>query len=200
MSEETLVTAIERRNKTIGLMANFDRLSLQEIGNRVGLSKQSICLILKKRGIDRSVIKQRWAHQDKLYEEAVRAAKELRTKTISSSGERFPEYWAYQNMLHRCCNSKHPNYPLYGGRGIIVCDRWLGKDGFQNFFGDMGRRPEGRYPSGRAKYSIDRINNEGDYELGNCRWATQKEQCANRRRSKRKQQPEGPEIGVPQVN
>jgi hypothetical protein len=81
------------------------------------------------------------------------------------------EYRTWADMKSRCYNTKVKNYKNYGGRGIIVCDRWL--NSFQNFLEDMGKRPDG--------YTIDRINVDGNYEPNNVRWATWKEQQNNRR-------------------
>ncbi len=75
-------------------------------------------------------------------------------------------------MIHRCYNPKHINYPSYGGRGITVCDRW--RASFHDFIADMGPRPS-------ARHSIDRWpDQQGNYEPGNCRWATPPEQSRNR--------------------
>lgn len=86
-----------------------------------------------------------------------------------------PTYTSWHGMFRRCYNPKARWYYRYGGRGITVCDRWQGEHGFENFLADMGERPEGT--------SIDRINNDGNYEPNNCRWATPKEQARNTRRN-----------------
>ena len=83
-----------------------------------------------------------------------------------------PEYLAWQSMKRRCFNSNHKDYPDWGGRGITVCDRWL--NSFENFLADMGSRPT-------AKHSLDRIDNDSDYSVENCRWATEAEQQNNKR-------------------
>lgn len=84
-----------------------------------------------------------------------------------------PEYAAWEHMKARCENPSDSRFHCYGARGIKVCERWRGENGFQNFIADMGLKP------GRG-YSIDRINNDGDYEPSNCKWSTDNEQANNK--------------------
>lgn len=92
----------------------------------------------------------------------------LRSRTRSKY-----EYGSWYMMIYRCTNPKAPDYPNWGGRGITVCEQWMD---FEKFIEDMGPRPEGA--------SLDRIDNEGNYEPRNCRWATSDDQNMNRRDSR----------------
>lgn len=80
-------------------------------------------------------------------------------------------YTVWRSMISRCQDTNNPYFCNYGGRGITICERWL--DSFHAFVSDMGDRPQGT--------SIERINNDGNYEPSNCKWATKKEQQSNRR-------------------
>lgn len=81
-----------------------------------------------------------------------------------------PENRCWRNIRRRCNSVHRPSYKYYGGRGIKLCERW---DDFNNFLADMGPRPG-------PEYSVERIDNDGHYEPGNCRWATQSEQNRNK--------------------
>lgn len=95
------------------------------------------------------------------------AVNDCKNQLIGDFLKNCPEYNVYNSMIRRCKIDKD-----YAGRGIKVCSRWM--NSFDNFISDMGRRPSN-------EYSLDRINNDGDYEPSNCRWATIKEQNNNRR-------------------
>lgn len=85
-----------------------------------------------------------------------------------------PEYIAWKHMKQRCYLKTDKKYYRYGGRGIKVCDRWL--NSFPNFYEDMGKRPS-------TRHSLGRIDNDGDYDLSNCRWETSHQQMNNTSRN-----------------
>jgi len=99
----------------------------------------------------------------------------LRTHGQSSQLEKTAEYTAWQHMRQRCLNPDDPAYRNYGGRGITIHSPWI--DSFESFFEYVGPKPS-------PKHSIDRIDNNGNYEPGNVRWATSKQQRRNTQRSK----------------
>jgi hypothetical protein len=96
----------------------------------------------------------------------------LKERRIKHSLSNSSEYRSWLSMKTRCTNPNLKQWKDYGGRGITVCPEWL--NSFQNFYNDMGKRPDGK--------TLDRINNNKGYEPSNCRWATSKEQTQNRRK------------------
>lgn len=100
-----------------------------------------------------------------------RSSSDIAAKQAYRPTNRTPEYGAWRSMKNRCSNKNYSYYHRYGGRGIKVCERWL--DSFSNFLEDVGHKPS-------PEVSLDRINNDADYEPGNCRWATPTQQVMNR--------------------
>lgn len=103
-------------------------------------------------------------------------SKNKTTHGHSVGGVLSREYRSWRAMLRRCTADNDIGYDLYKGRGIEVCDRW--RNNFNNFIEDMGRMPEG------TKYTIDRIDVNGNYEPQNCKWSTGVEQARNKRPQK----------------
>ncbi len=94
-----------------------------------------------------------------------------RAKAITHGLYKTPTYYSWGSMRSRCKNKNSPNFHNYGGRGIVVCERW---NKFENFIADMGLRPS-------LNHSIDRINNDGNYCSENCQWSTKAQQSNNKR-------------------
>lgn len=100
--------------------------------------------------------------------------KEMRHHLVTHGMSRSAEHRAWNGLRNRCKNPNDEHFGNYGGRGIKVCERW---EKFENFYRDLGPRPS-------PKHSLDRVDNDGNYEPGNCRWATKSEQTYNRRKYK----------------
>lgn len=119
-----------------------------------------------------------------------RTAEARRSEKIHGLAD-SPEYRSWISMVRRVTNPASHNYAYYGGRGITICDRWLNGDGVRSgvecFVLDMGNRP--------SATSLDRINNDGNYDPGNCRWATRSEQVRNRRLNLKHDNKETSDVG-----
>lgn len=165
-------------------------ITLQQLSAISGVSGSQIGEILSRLGIKKEKgIKGLWKQTSDYKKPShirVLNPKKRGRKPDSNAPSKSSIYKLYQTMKSRCYNPKVPNYNNYGGRGITICDRWLGDQGFKNFVEDMGQRPQGRTKTGlRPIYTIERKNNNLDYSKDNCIWATYKVQNNNSRPQER---------------
>lgn len=102
----------------------------------------------------------------------------------TTSRKHSTTYASWAHMVDRCCNEKHPRFSDYGGRGITVCERW--RESFAAFLEDMGEKPLEKH----RRFTLERRDNEKDYEKANCYWADYKTQANNRRKRRWWRRPE----------
>lgn len=161
---------------TIAIGDKFSRLIVSEIGLTLFAGKKRpACRCRCECGTERVVLSQSLRTGNTKSCGCLKA--EARSAlTHGRSRDRGPTYRSWLSMTARCTSRANKRWPRYGGRGIKVCARWSGVDGFVNFAADMGERPVGK--------SIDRKDNDGNYEPSNCRWSTPAEQNRNNSRNK----------------
>lgn len=158
--DELMVKSIDRTGHVFGRWTALSRIS----GQRKWLCK---CECGTVKTVSTSHLRQGKSKSCGCLDRELASA---RAKTHGMSGT--AEHRTWMSMKDRCCRANAAHYECYGGRGITVCDRWL--NSFESFYDDMGPKPS-------VHHSIDRIDVNGNYEPGNCRWATIKQQRRNRR-------------------
>jgi DNA-binding CsgD family transcriptional regulator len=159
------------RNREI-LNAASKSLTLDEAGEKCGVSRERVRQVLAKAGLDDEYESRKTLISDACWNIERQIIERLKPPVLST----HPLHSCWRAMLARCLDPEHQMYKNYGGRGITVCERW--QKSFQDFADDMGPKPT-------PKHSIDRKDNDSGYSKENCRWATQKQQCNNRRIPKR---------------
>jgi hypothetical protein len=155
-----------KRNRTIKDLVGkkFNKLTVQKRINPNKLGVEWLCLC--DCGGEKTIT----TSQLKRIKSCGCLQKEVGKRVQTHGLSKTKEFKIWLAMKDRCFREKNPRYKSYGGRGITVCERWLK---FENFIKDMGSKPKNK--------SLDRKNNNGNYEPSNCRWATSKQQANNRR-------------------
>lgn len=153
-------------------------LRLKDLVKLVPLSESQIALCLASRGIiKRKGVGGQWEQTDKI----------KKSKSYYVHHPKLPLPYSqtlkhiYDAMIRRCLHPNDKAYKHYGGRGITICDRWLGEEGIINFLTDMKEPPKGKTIGGHAKYTLERKNNNLGYSKENCLWDTWIHQARNRR-------------------
>ena len=161
------------KRKFIPVGAVFGRLTVVRAGaDKSGrTTSDCVCACGREKNVANNLLQQEQTKSCGCLQPQVTA-----TRNRTHSKSRTAEYNIWCGMNDRCARPKNKSYANYGGRGITVCEQW--KNSFDNFFADMGPRPS-------PKHSIDRYDNNGNYEHANCRWSTLNEQANNKRNNHR---------------
>ncbi len=171
MKRKLVFTAVDITGVRFGRLLVIRRLKRYYLDSNRGVKWVCLCDCSKKKIIDARSLRSG----------ATRSCGCLQKEIVTKHGlwkrkELRPTYATWIDMKTRCLNKNANRYEDWGGRGIYICKRWLD---FENFFEDMGMRPEG--------LSIERMDNDGPYAPWNCKWATGSEQQKNKRPTKRKE-------------
>lgn len=150
------------------------RTAIREMAEATGGTVQAVVLLALTLGMG-EMISSDLSDLTSLLAADGRAGRKRVPKSTDKFAKDHPLYLTWVKMKKRCYYARDGNFSRYGGRGITVCERW--RKSFWDFVSDVGERPPGK--------TLDRKNNDGNYEPGNVRWATQSEQMQNTRRAKR---------------
>ena len=170
-----IVTVPETNLQINGLVAIGPAFSLSGILHIVVQCRCGVVKVVNYSNLRRGLLRSCGCVRKKTSSDRMRSYN-LAKPRMQNGKASHPLYGIYKAMLDRCYNPTNKAYKNYGGRGVKVCDHWLGPSGIWNFVEDIGQKPS-------SKHSIDRIDNDGDYCPENCRWADRFAQNSNTRKT-----------------